>query len=176
MKPDVTLLLKYQYLVDSFWIFLTLMHEMIRVIRELSTLKLDIWECLIFFYIVFTRFTLINKICSVWLFHSCIFKYLSGRTDRQTKVLKYGRTERQMNSSNQCSKNGDTLTFQAGQKRQRGLGHLIGTHWLVRPHRVRLVKVKMSHPQDWFYWGPRTDRWQLSAVILLGVWPHLLVF
>lgn len=139
-------------------------------------MKLDIWECLNFFYIVFTRFTLINKICAVWLFHSCIFKYLSGRTDRQTKVLKYGRTERQMNSSNQCSKNGDTLTFQAGQIRQRGLGHLIGTHWLVRPHRVRLVKVKMSHPQDWFYWGPRTDRWQLSAVILLGVWPHLLVF
>lgn len=52
-----------------------------------------------------------------------------------------------MDSSNHCSKNGDTLTFQAGQKRQRGLGHLIGTHWLVRPHRVRLVKVKMSHPR-----------------------------
>lgn len=92
------------------------------------------------------------------IFHSCIFKYLSGRTDRQIKVLKYGRTERQMDSSNHCSTNGDTLTFQAEQIRQRGLGHLIGTHWLVRPHRVRLVKVKMSHPQDWFYWGPRTDR------------------
>lgn len=140
-------------------------------------MKLDIWERFKFFYIVFTRFTLINKICSVWFF---IHVYLNicpaGQTDRQKYWSTDGRIERQMDSSNQCSKNGDTLAFQAGQKRQRGLGHLIGTHWLVRPHRVRLVKVKMSHPQDWFYWGPRTDRWQLSAVILLGVWPHLLVF
>lgn len=85
---------------------------------------------------------------------------MSARTDRQIKVLKYGRTERQMDSSNHCSTNGDTLTFQAEQIRQRGLGHLIGTHWLVRPHRVRLVKVKMSHPQVLL----GTTDWQMTTI------------
>lgn len=175
MKPDVTLLLKYQYLVDSFWIFLTLMHEMIRVIRELSTLKLDIWECLNFFYIVFTRFTLINKICAVWLFHSCIFKYLSGRTDRQKYWSTDGRTDR-WTVLITVVRTEIPYHFKR-DKKTKGIGPLDwDTLAIVRPHRVRLVKVKMSHPQDWFYWGPRTDRWQLSAVILLGVWPHLLVF